>query len=248
MLNNILFFELTDGLGALREHYENEYGKYIHELNGDNTTRKILYWLTNYPGEHLHPHRVAEALELDILSVREALYKLYRLDILQRATSNTFWGPSDPLLLAYLRYEHDVNIEDLTPTDAGAKLRRELNAKQGEMNCQVGHFTEIIIAGVMNNYDNRIVDGETYFSQAGPVTLIRMEAIHRRAGTIKEGQIQEIDVLGEYTLYNRMIRCRVVTMGAMGLTKRGSPSKLWPPSVPKLSSHWLLPPELWPRV
>ena len=102
----------------------------------------------------------------------------------------------------YLKYEHYIEIDKLADQDAEAKLRRELNAKQGEMNRQAGHFTEMIVAGVMNNYDNRIVDGETYFSQAGPVTLIRLEAIHRRAGTIKEGQIHEIDVLGEYTLYN----------------------------------------------
>ena len=43
VLNNILFFELTDGLGALRKHYESQYGKYIHELNGDDTTRKFCF-------------------------------------------------------------------------------------------------------------------------------------------------------------------------------------------------------------
>ncbi|MEM7538451.1 MAG: hypothetical protein AAF639_40160 [Chloroflexota bacterium] len=35
---------MTDLQGALREHYDEEYGKYVNELNGDNITRQILYW------------------------------------------------------------------------------------------------------------------------------------------------------------------------------------------------------------
>lgn len=199
-LNDILFFELTDGLGSLREHYEDEYGKYIRELNGDDITRKILFWLTNYPGEHLHPRRIAETLSLNFLQVRESLEKLYKLDIIQRATSSTFWGPTDPLLLEFLRYDHYVDLDDLTPQDAEAKLRHELKVKQGEMNRQAGHFTEIIVAGVMNNYDYRTVEGTPYFSLSGPVILPHIVKIHRREGVIKGGELYEIDVIGEYKL------------------------------------------------
>lgn len=202
-LPDVVFFEVTNPLGALYEHYENEYGKYVRQLNGDGTTRKILYWITNYPGEHLHPERIAERLQLDLVQVQESLERLYRLDIIARASISTFWGPTDPLLLDFLRYEHYVDIDSLLPQDAAAKLRRELNAKQREMNRQAGHFSEIIVAGVMNNFNNQQVAGETYFRVAGSVTLPRMAQIVRREGVIKRGDIHEIDVVGEYNLYNQ---------------------------------------------
>lgn len=202
-LQEIVFFELHNGLGALREHYDNEYGKYVRQLNGDGATRKILYWLTNYPGEHLHPQHIAETLQLDVIQVQEALEKLYKLDIIQRASISTFWGPTDPLLLEFLKYEHYVDIEALVPQDAETKLRRALNAKQGEMNRLTGHFTEIIVAGVLNNYDGRTVSGEAYFGLPQAVILPRMEKIRRREGTLTDDKLHKIDVIGEYKLHNQ---------------------------------------------
>lgn len=71
------------------------------------------------------------------------------------------------------------------------------------MNRQAGHFSEVIVAGVLNNYDDREVDGARYFGLPGLVTLPRMENIDRREGIIKAGAIHEVDVVGEYRLYNR---------------------------------------------
>lgn len=202
-LPDIIFFELTNGLGALREHYEDEYGKYIHDLNGDKTTRKILFWITNYPDERIHPDVVAKRFGVDLLQVQDALEKLYRADILQRASISTFRGPSDPLMREYLKYEHYLEVDKLTDQAAEENVRRELNRQRGEMNRQIGHFSEIIVAGVMNNFNNQQVDGKTYFSHPGTVTLPRMAQIARREGVIKAGSLHEIDVVGEYPLYNQ---------------------------------------------
>lgn len=202
-LKDIVYFELTNGLGALREHYENEYGKYVRQLNGDGTTRKILFWITNHPGEHLHPRRIAERLGLDRLQVQDSLEKLYKLDIIDRASISTFWGPTDPLLLDFLRFAHYLEVEELIPPDAEAKLRAELARQQGEINRKTGHFTEIIVAGVLNNFDGRTVAGEEYFSVAESITLPRMEKIHRREGVMKDAELHEIDVIGEYKLHNQ---------------------------------------------
>jgi hypothetical protein len=202
-LKDIVYFELTNGLGALREHYENEYGKYVRQLNGDGTTRKILFWITNHPGEHLHSRQIAEQLSLDRLQVQDSLEKLYKLDIIDRASISTFWGPTDPLLLDFLRFAHYLEVEELIPQDAEAKLRAELARQQGEINRKTGHFTEIIVAGVLNNFDGRSVAGETYFSLPETITLPRMEKIHRREGVMKAAELHEIDVIGEYKLHNQ---------------------------------------------
>lgn len=202
-LKDIVYFEVTHGLGALREHYENEYGKYVRQLNGDGTTRKVLFWITNYPGEHLHARRIAERLGLAQLQVQEALEKLYKLDIIDRASISTFWGPTDPLLLEFLRYAHYLEVDELIPPEAEAKLRAELASQQGEINRKTGHFTEIIVAGALNNFDGRTVAGETYFGLAESITLPRMERIQRRQGVIKDAELHEIDVIGEYKLHNQ---------------------------------------------
>lgn len=202
-LPDIIFFELTNRLGALFEHYEDEYGKYIEQLNGDQTTRKILFWITNHPDERIFPDKIAKRFGVDLLEVQDALEKLYRADIIERASISTFWGPKDPLLREYLKYEHYIEIDKLTDQTAESKLRQALNRKQGEMNRQVGHFSEIIVAGVMNNFNNQQVDGEGYFSIPETVTLPRMALITRRSGVITEGASHEIDVVGEYELYNQ---------------------------------------------
>ncbi|MEM7128300.1 MAG: hypothetical protein AAF702_18355 [Chloroflexota bacterium] len=133
-LDKIVLFELTQGQGALWGHYESEYGKYVRELNGDDVTRKILLWIVNYPDEHIHPKRVLEAFDLDVLQIRESLEILDQIDILDRATISTYLGPSDPLMREYLKYAHYVDVDDLLRTDAAAKLSQELNRKQGEIN------------------------------------------------------------------------------------------------------------------
>ncbi len=104
------------------------------------------------------------------------------------------------MLLEYLKYTHYLSIDEFKPQDAEAKLRRALNAKQGEMNRQAGHFTEAIVGGVLNNFDKRSVDGEIYFGIAGCVKLPYLNHIQRRQGVIEQGHIHEIDVIGEYRL------------------------------------------------
>ena len=201
-LNEIVPFELTQEFGALWNHYESEYGKYVRQLNGDQTTRMILFWITNHLGERIIPEQVAEALDLDVLVVRESLEKLYRTDVIRRASISSFWGPSDPLMREFLRYEHYLDVEQLPPRDATAELRRTVRSITGEMNRKTGHFAEIIVGGVLNNFDDRHVDGETYFSSAELVMLPRMEEIVRREGVVKAGKMHEVDVIGEYNLFN----------------------------------------------
>ncbi|MEM7128299.1 MAG: hypothetical protein AAF702_18350 [Chloroflexota bacterium] len=61
----------------------------------------------------------------------------------------------------------------------------------------------------MNNYENRTVDGADYFGYSQPVQLPRMNDIRRREGVIQAGEIHEIDVVGEYKLYNEREQCRI---------------------------------------
>jgi|GEM_PF-1081988 len=203
-VDEIVNFELSSHAGALGRHYEEEYGKYVTELNGDDLTRKILYWITNQKTLqlHLHPRRVAEAINADVIQVQKSLEKLCQLDIIQRVAGAVYTGPADPLMRMYLKYSHYLNVDDLSPNDAARKLRQELNQRQGETNRQTGHFTEIIVAGAVRAFDDSVVDGQTYFGTAGNAKLYRCDTIHRREGTITGGRAYEIDIIGEYRLYD----------------------------------------------
>ena len=205
-LDEIVYFELTNRLGVLRNHYDDEYAKYIRQLNGDQTIRKILYWITNQDQTQveINPNIVAKTLDLEVLEVRDSLDKLHRLDIIERHAGNIFWGPSDPLLAKYLNYTHHLEVENLPATDAQAHLRRELRRQQGEFNRKVGHMTEVIVAGVIRNFDSRQVAGGDYFNTDGVVKLPHMQNILRRAGVIKDGHLYEIDVIGEHRNYGRL--------------------------------------------
>ncbi|MEM7537453.1 MAG: ATP-binding protein [Chloroflexota bacterium] len=202
-IEQVVSFELSNRAGALGQHYEEEYGKYVSELNGDNITRKILYWITNQDALklQLHPKRVAAAINEDILVVQDSLEKLCRLDIIQRITGKVYMGPTDPLMKLYLNYWHYINVDDLSHDEATEALQRRYNAVQGELNRQTGHFTEIIVGGVMKAFDARVIGGQPYLSLDEDVTLSRFGTIHRRKGVIENGVIHEIDVIGEYRRY-----------------------------------------------
>jgi len=201
-LDKIVFYELTNGLGVLHNHYEDEYAKYIRQLNGDQITRRILYWITNQEDDQvtITPHKVAESLGLDHLQVRDSLNKLQRLDIIERHVGNVFWGPLDPLLAKYLNYIHHVEIEHLPPQDAKAKLQQALRQQQGAFNWELGHMSEVIVAGAMRCFDYRVVEGSQYFNVEGDVRLPYMQDILRRVGIINGGHAYEIDVIGEHSL------------------------------------------------
>jgi len=202
-LNLVVAYELTSKQGELWRHYENEYGKYVQELNGDGITRKILYWIVDHADEpNIHPIRIAKRLDLDVIQVRESLEKLYELDIIDRESVTTFESPNDPLMLEFLKSEHHMKIGDLSREDGEIRLHRELRRKQGEMNRQTGHFTELLVAGLMREFDDSDVEGETYFSTPHKVRLYLTEHIERRVGVVKEGVPHEIDLVSEYKLYN----------------------------------------------
>ena len=202
-LDRIVLFEQTNRRGILREHYENEYGKYVRQLNGTGITRKILYWITNHPEEKIiRPHTVASELNIDIVAVQESLEKLCKIDVIERATIASFSGPKDPLLREFLRYEHYVDVQNLPPEDAAADMQKRIHRTTGELNRRTGHYTEIIVGSVLNNFDDREVDGSTYFGISTAVKLPRMQNIIRREGVLKAGIPKEIDVIGEYNLHN----------------------------------------------
>lgn len=228
-LEEVLLYELRQR-GSLWNHYEQVYGKIIHEMNGDQTARKVLLFTTKDAHRRLFAHDIATDLGLDEQKVREALALLYKADVLDQAGTLSYWGPKDPMLRRYIQYDHKVEIDHLAPEVATEDLRTEINRVQGEANRVVGHLAEIMVGGVMRGFDGREVDGPTYFSIAGSITLPRLINLERREGVIKAGAYNEIDLIGEYRLPQR-------ERGAWLVSVRYRQQKMGPGEIEKFLGH-----------
>lgn len=193
-LHEILLFELTRG--GLWYHYQEQYGKYISQINGDQTTRKVLLWIIKHPKRRIFADAIAADLNLKEQKVRESLEILYAADIIKSTGWFSYEDPADPMLRRYIEYQHKREVEQLAPEVAVEDLISEVNR-------QVGHLAEVIVAGVMRHFDNTEVDGQTWFETPGPVRLPKIAHIERREGVIKEGAYNEIDVIGEYHISDK---------------------------------------------
>ncbi|MEM7536924.1 MAG: ATP-binding protein [Chloroflexota bacterium] len=191
---------LTSKTSELREHYHEEFGKYISQLN--DATRKVLLWIIKNPKKRVRPVNIVSDLAMDEDAVRESLDQLYKGDVIKSTGWFTYEDPANPLLRQYIYHQHRDEVENLAPDMALDDLRKEINSIRGEANRRVGHLAEIIVGGVMNQFDRREVDGKLYFGVDEAVVLPKMTQIDRREGVIKKGEQNEIDIIGEYTIPN----------------------------------------------
>lgn len=198
VLQQVLTYELTQTRGALWTHYSEEYGKYIYGINGDQTTRKTLLWIIKYPGRDIFADEIAAELQLEEANVRRSLESLNAADIITLAGVSLYEGPADPLLRRYIEYVHAREVEKLAPEIATQNLLQKYHQLQGETSWRVGHLAEVIVSGVMRCFHWQAVDGQTYFNTPGSVTLPRLDKLDRRGGIIKEGEANEIDLIGEW--------------------------------------------------
>jgi len=191
---------LTSRTSELREHYHEEFGKYIGRLN--EVTRKVLLWIIKNSEKRIRPVNIVADLALDEDLVRESLDQLYKGDVINSTGWFSYEDPADPLLRQYIHHQHRYEVENLAPDVALKDLRTEINRIRGEANRRVGHLAEVIVGGVMERFDQREVDGTSYFGLDEQVHLPKMVQIDRREGVIKEGTYNEIDVIGEYAMRN----------------------------------------------
>ncbi len=195
-LEHVMQFELEDVNGALSQHYDWEFRKYSDLLNSGQVTRKVMLWATKYPEERIEAKCVAKEIGVSVDEVQAALEKLVQADLVTRSSWTLFNGPGDPMLRRYIRYHYYQEIEDLSPVEASKDWHAEYQRLQGRMNNFIGEVAEVYVEAVMRAFDGREVDGMTYFSAVGTVTLPTFKTIERRGGIVKHGIPFEIDLTG----------------------------------------------------
>lgn len=196
-LEEVLLYELTQDRGALWSHYHKEYGKYINQVNGGQTARKVLLWIIKHPKRRIFADTIAADLNLPEEKVRACLENLHAADIIRSTGWYSYEEPADPMLRRYIEYEHKREVEQLAPAAAAEDLVGEIRRIRGETSHKIGHMAESILAGVLRSFDDRDVDGESYFGQSGPIHLPKMAKVDQRSGVIQHGEISEIDVIAE---------------------------------------------------
>lgn len=199
-LDEALAFELTNPGGLLFKHYNEEFTKYSTLLNEGQTTKKVMFWATKYPDEQIDTTVVAEQIGVDPKEVQNSLEKLEELDIVRRTTWSLYNGPTDPMLIRYIGFRHQRELEQLSEAQAAQNLQEQIRADRGHFSNEIGRLAEIVIGGVMRGFDGRTLDGETYFSHSAPVTTPKFDSIDNRWGVIEDGVPKELDLIGEHLL------------------------------------------------
>ncbi|MEM7134814.1 MAG: ATP-binding protein [Chloroflexota bacterium] len=197
-LDEVLQFELTNINGLLFKHYNEEFAKYSTLLNDGQTTKRVMFWATKYPDERIDTERVAKEIGVEQADVQESLQKLEQLDIVTRHTWSVYHGPTDPMLTRYIAYQHAYEIENLTENQAAENLEQQIRRERGAQSHLVGQMAEVIVGAVMRGFDERTLDGETYFSFPEPVFVPKFTQIDQRWGVVEDGVPNELDLLGEY--------------------------------------------------
>ncbi|MEM7537245.1 MAG: AsnC family protein [Chloroflexota bacterium] len=161
-----------------------------------------MFWATEYPDQRIPVQEVAEKIGVKPQEVQESLQKLEELDIVQRVTWSVYHGPTEPMLKRYIKYQYQYEIAELTQEQAAKNIEAEVNSELRRMTNIMGHFAEIVVGAVMKGFDGRTLDGPSYFSMPHPVTVPRFYKIENRWGVIEDGSPKELDLIGEYELYD----------------------------------------------
>ncbi|MEM7536884.1 MAG: ATP-binding protein [Chloroflexota bacterium] len=201
-LKKVIIYELTDFRGSLFQHYYEEFGKFIHELNEGDTTRQVMLWVAKHADELLMAKNIAKSLGIDRKEVANALEKLRWVDVIKRQGLISFYGPTDPMLCRYIEYQHSLEFDDFTPETVLKNWEDEYKQIRGDLNQALGEIGELYARMVMRGFEGQTIDGSDYFTLSGDVTLPKFMRIERRGGLVVEGESVEIDVTGEW-LINR---------------------------------------------
>ncbi|MFQ5616973.1 MAG: hypothetical protein ACE5GO_11020, partial [Anaerolineales bacterium] len=196
----VLTFELIHSHGKLWKHYRGEFLKYSEQLNEGQVVKKVMFWATKYPEKQIDAEQIAQELDVDTGEVQNALHKLYEADIVDDIGWNLYQGPGDPMLRRYIGYNHRREIEKLGPAEAIKDWQEENKTLRGQLSDLKGHMAKVHVGAVMRMFDGREAGGESFFTQAGQVTLPVFETVERRKGAIIEGIPLEIDLIGEWDL------------------------------------------------
>ncbi|MEM7531007.1 MAG: hypothetical protein AAF639_02420 [Chloroflexota bacterium] len=201
-LEEVVRFELTHPRGQLFKHYNEEFHKYSKLLNDGQTTKKVMFWATQYPDERIPIKDIAKKIGVKPQDVQESLQKLEELDIVERATWSVYHGPTEPMLKRYIKYQYQYEIEELRIEQAAENVETDVRSELRKMNNIMGHFAEIVVGAVMKGFDGRTLDGPSYFSTPDPVTVPKIYKIDNPWGVIEEGRPKELDLIGEYQGYD----------------------------------------------
>jgi hypothetical protein len=197
-LGEVFLFELTSQDGKLWTHYNQEFGKVVHELNDTPTTQNIMLWATKYPDQKIDVEHVAKELNMEEKAVRAALEKLRWVDVVKKIGLISYSGPNDPMMRRFIAYQYDTEMKNLAPLEATDKWKKEYDSLQGTLSRQKGIYAEVHVGAVMRCFDGREVDGSIYFNVPSKVILPKFERMEQRGGVVDKGIMVEIDLIGEW--------------------------------------------------
>lgn len=208
-LEEVVSFELTHPSGYLFQHYNEEFFKYSTLLNDGETTKKVMFWTTQYPDKRIEVEEIAAKIGVTPQEVHGSLQKLEQLDIVQRISLSLYSGPTEPMLRRFITYQYDFEIRKLTEEQALKNIERQVNEELGRERNIIGRFAEIVVGAVMKGFTGETLDGPAYFSHPELVVVPKFRQIEQRWGVIEQETAEELDLIGEYPMLDDVTETQV---------------------------------------
>ncbi|MEM7533957.1 MAG: ATP-binding protein [Chloroflexota bacterium] len=210
-LKEVLVYEVSNRLANTWQLYSAEFNEHIGLLNGDGLAKKVMLWVTKYPDPPIDAEQIAQAFDVTYDEAQAALLKLYQADIIDLVGWERYEGPGDPMLRRYIDYNFRWQLEKISEEQAVESLNDGYNKIRGDLNNALGEIGELYVGMVMRGFDDRSIDGTTYFNFPHAILLPKFESIEKRSGTVVAGDKVEIDVIGQWTqgdpIHNTTQRC-----------------------------------------
>ena len=195
-------FEISDRAGRIGRMWEEYTWAAFDKLNDRNAKRVVLY-LARYGDTSRSRKEILEDLELDMSdrALEELLFKLYRVDMVARTSSNyDYKGLGDPIFDMVFRRMYQREIEAVELKDIERDIERQLKQSRGRVAYYKGMVAEyrlvnrLLFAALQGRALDRIVRNCPPEVRFGPFSMLRKKVFH-----LDQTHAVEVDIFGQAT-------------------------------------------------
>lgn len=192
-LNNLITYEITQG--NIWSNWTGQLQKYFRELNTYWITKEILFYASQSQDDDIDPEEIGRKVGRPTREIFDILTKLALADLIECHSGIVFRNIKDPILQDFIvtQYKQDIVRED--PQKIYQELLSKYRALKGKYADLMGQVVESRIEGMINRFNDQVVDGRRFFGVDKEVLLPKFEFVYDTV--VKAGTRQyQIDIMG----------------------------------------------------
>jgi len=202
---NTVNYEISDETAEMFLNWGEYLEKTLQRINGQQQSKQMLLHLNKHADRYWTPQQLKEKLhlDLDVSEIQRILVILYKVDVIDRGTSDIqFRGLQDGTLNLVLRNRFEEEIEGFVPNfpqEFGEKikeLRAENRSLRGKLNYYAGIVGEHLLATAFRS-KKRFALTE-FFQNATDSTRLNIIQVKERVKIQRDdGKGMEIDIVAQ---------------------------------------------------